>query len=218
MSTLAGVVFDLDGTLVDTESIAHHVLTTSLAALGHEITEEEIHGLRGKAWSHTGPWMRERFGVAEEGYRAQSSSAWDAAFEAGVDTFDDTVGVLGELRAEGVPVAVCTSSGRGHLDRVLAAVPALSDAFVASVSATEVTNHKPDPEPYRRAVELLGTPPDRTVAIEDTATGVAAARGAGLRVIGRPSGPPTDLSAAHLVVEAVTRAALDQVVRRVRGH
>ncbi len=212
MSTLAGVVFDLDGTLVDTESIAHHVLTTSLAALGHTITDDEIHDLRGKAWSHTGPWMQERFGVAEAEYRAQSSQAWEAAFAAGVDTFDDTIAVLAGLREEGVPVAVCTSSGRGHLDRVLAAVPALTGAFAATVSATDVTNHKPDPEPYRRAVGLLGTPPGRTVAVEDTATGVASARDAGLRVVGRPSGPPTDLAAAHLVVEVVTRDVLDDAV------
>ncbi len=212
MPTLAGVVFDLDGTLVDTESVSHEVLVESLAALGHIITDDEVHALRGKAWSHTGPWMLERFGVTTEQYREQSRHGWEAAFEAGIDTFADTTGVLAGLVDEGIPVAVCTSSGRGHLDRVLDAVPVLREAFTASVSATDVTNHKPDPESYQLAVSLLGTPPDRTVAIEDTATGVAAAVAAGLRVIARRSGPPVDLSAAHLEVTEVTRDALDRAL------
>ncbi len=212
MSTLTGVVFDLDGTLVDTESVSHEVLVQSLETLGHTITDDELHSLRGMAWSYTGPWLHERFGVTTQQYRELSRHGWDAAFAAGIGTFADTSDVLAGLVDEGVPVAVCTSSGRGHLDRVLAAVPALSDAFTASVSATDVTNHKPDPEPYRLAVSLLGTPPARTVAIEDTAIGVAAAKGAGLRVVARRSGPPVDLSAAHLEVAEVTRDALERVL------
>lgn len=212
MSQLAAVVFDLDGTLVDTESVSDDVFAQALAALGHAVTDAELLELRGKAWSYTGRWMLQRYGVTEEEYRAHSRPAWDAAFEAGIETFADTTELLAELVAEGIPVAVCTSSGRGHLDRVLSAVPTLADAFDATVSATDVTNHKPDPEPYRLAVSMLRTPPEHTVAIEDTATGVAAAVAAGLRVIGRQSGPPTDLSQAHLEVDKVSRGDLERAL------
>ncbi len=209
---LAGVIFDLDGTLVDTESVSDTVFRTALERLGHRMSDDEVHGLRGHAWSSIGPWMRDRFGVSEQAYRAQARPLWDEAFDAGLATFPDTVGLLTTLVDEGVPVGVCTSSGRAHLDRILATVPALSGRFAVSVSATEVANHKPHPEPYHRARELLGTPAARTVAIEDSATGVAAAVGARLRVVGRQSGTPTDLSAAHLEVDAVTRPVLDEVL------
>lgn len=217
MSELAGVIFDLDGTLVDTESVSQEVFTTALGRLGHTMTHDDHHELRGHAWSYIQPWLVERFGITEEQFRAESRPVWEDAFATGLATFPDAMAVLESVVGEGLPVAVCTSSGRGHLDRVLATVPALTGRFDASVSATEVTNHKPHPEPYERARELLGTPAGVTVAIEDSATGVAAAVGAGLRVIGRQSGPPTDLSAADLEVATLTRAALDDVLGTGRG-
>ncbi|MBY5162995.1 HAD family hydrolase [Salsipaludibacter albus] len=209
---LAGVIFDLDGTLVDTESVSDRVFRTALERLGHAMTDDDVHELRGHAWSFIGPWMQDRFGVTEQAYRAEAVPLWDDAFATGLATFPDTVDVLHALQDEGVPVAVCTSSGRHHLDRILATVPDLAGRFAVSVSATEVTNHKPHPEPYERARRLLGTPAARTVAIEDSATGVAAAVGASLRVVGRQSGTRTDLSAAHLQVETLTRPVLDEVL------
>lgn len=211
-AALAGVVFDLDGTLVDTETVSDRIMADALDALGHTLTDDELHHLHGKAWSYVGPWMEDRFGVTVEQVREQSRQGWDKAFEIGVDTYDDTIGVLSGLVDQGLPVAVCTSSDRGHLGRVLASIPALADAFDVSVSSDDVANHKPDPEPYQLAVSLLGVPAERTAAVEDSATGVASAVGAGLRVIGRHSGPSRDLSAAHLEVDVLTRGDLDRVL------
>lgn len=212
MPELAAVVFDLDGTLVDSEPVSDRVFAGALASLGHTLTEADLHELRGHAWSWIQPWLLARFGVTEGQFRAESRPAWDRAFDDGLATFPDVVTVLDGLVEEGVPVGVCTSSGRAHLDRVLATVPELTGRFDVSVSATDVANPKPHPEPYERARALLGSPGDRTVAIEDSATGVAAAIGAGLRVVGRRSGPPTDLTAAHVEVATLTRTVLDDVL------
>lgn len=207
-----GVVFDLDGTLVDTESISEVVFSSVLAELGHDVTEADLLEMRGRAFSWLRTWLWERFGVEEANYRDLASLHWDDALAGGVATFDDTVAVLEQLHRLDVPMAVCTSSGRRHCDQVLDAV-GLADRFVATVTASDVADHKPHPAPYRRAVVLLGTDATATVAIEDTRVGATAAKAAGLRVVARPHPDTGDVSdVAHLQVAHVTLESLGAVL------
>lgn len=206
------VVFDLDGTLVDTESISDAVLTEVLGELGHEVTHEDLLDTRGRAFAWLREWMWERFEVEAKAYQALSRPAWERRLSAGVPTFPDARDLLDELGDLDIPLAVCTSSGRGHLDRVLHRLD-LTDRFVATVSATDVTRHKPDPMPYAMAVDLLGMEPERCVAIEDTVIGVTAAAAAGLRVVGRPHPDMADLTGiAHLQVDHLDLAAVRDVM------
>lgn len=207
------VVFDLDGTIVDTESISERVLAGVLGDLGHEVTRDDIVQVRGRAFSWLQGWLWERFEVDKEQYRTLAEPAWARGIqEYGLPTFPDAIGLLDDLTEAAVPLAVCTSSSRGHLDLVLETLE-LESRFSATVSATDVARHKPDPMPYRLAVELLGVAPGRSVAIEDTAVGATAAVRAGLRVIGRPHPEMADLSGiAHLQVDHLDLAAVQSVL------
>lgn len=208
----AAVVFDLDGTLVDTETVSERVMAGVLADLGHEVTDEEIQSVRGRAFAWLREWMLDRFGVTEQEYRTLSTPRWRTAMEEGFATFDDTMAVLDRLRDLGVPLGLCTSSGRDSMEAVVASI-GLDGQFAAMVSATDVDRHKPHPEPYREATRLLEAPPTRTVAIEDTRIGATAAVEAGLRVIGRPDKDRVDLAdIVHVQVETVTIDAVRAVL------
>ena len=92
-----------------------------------------------------------------------------------------------------MPCALVTMSWRRLADAVLRAAP--EGSFVASVTGDEVSNGKPDPEPYLAAAAALGVSPAECVAIEDSPTGVAAALAAGCATLGVPhvvSVPPAD--------------------------
>lgn len=206
------VVFDFDGTLVDTESMSDIVLTEVLADLGHEVAHADVLATRGRAFSWLEEWLWERWEIGADQYRALARPVWERQLDAGVPTFDDTMVLLDDLEALGVPMAVCTSSGRSHLDHILDRL-GLADRFAVTVSASDVPRHKPDPMPYALAVELLGTPAARTVAIEDTVVGATSAVAAGLRVIGRPHPDMADLSGiAHMQVDHVDLQAVRAVV------
>jgi beta-phosphoglucomutase-like phosphatase (HAD superfamily) len=77
------------------------------------------------------------------------------------------------------------------------------------VAGDEVRAPKPDPEPYRRAAELLGVPIERCVAIEDSPTGVASALAAGAAVLGVPNEVPLDAADGVHLLESLTGADLD---------
>lgn len=86
------------------------------------------------------------------------------------------------LKEVGATLGVVTTSPRAHVETVLAA-SGLLDAFDILITGDDVANFKPDPEPYRLAVERLGIEPGDAVALEDSAPGLSAAEGAGVRVV-----------------------------------
>jgi HAD superfamily hydrolase (TIGR01509 family) len=92
--------------------------------------------------------------------------------------------LLASAAQAGLPCALVTSSERGFMDAVLASTGLRFDALVC---ADDVTNTKPDPEPYLLAAKLVGTPPGDCFALEDSPNGVASAEAAGCRVIVVPS-------------------------------
>jgi HAD superfamily hydrolase (TIGR01509 family) len=109
------------------------------------------------------------------------------------------------------PVAVASNTP-GRLLRGALACAGIADEFEVVVAADEVAEPKPSPDVYLRACELLGASPSRSIALEDSPTGVAAARAAGMYVIGIPSFPGVLLDEADLVGESLAdrgvRAAL----------
>jgi HAD superfamily hydrolase (TIGR01509 family) len=109
------------------------------------------------------------------------------------------------------PVAVASNTP-GRLLRGALACAGMASLFEVVVAADEVAEPKPSPDVYLRACDLLGAEPTRSIALEDSPTGVAAARAAGMFVIGVPSFPGVTLDAADIVaaslVDATVRGAL----------
>ena len=125
--------------------------------------------------------------------------------------FPGALELVAELR-ERTPVAVASNTP-GRLVRGALACAGVAELFEVVVTADEVAEPKPSPDVYLRACELLGAAPAESVALEDSPTGVAAARAAGMFVIGIPSFPGVTLEAADLVGESL----LDPRVRAAVG-
>ncbi|MDQ4029978.1 MAG: HAD family phosphatase, partial [Actinomycetota bacterium] len=110
------------------------------------------------------------------------------------------------VKAREIPVGVASNTP-GILLRGALACAGLLDEFGVVVAADEVAEPKPSPDVYLRACELLAAEPSCSVALEDSPTGVAAARGAGMFVIGIPSFPGVTLE-ADLVAESLRDPAV----------
>ncbi len=115
-----------------------------------------------------------------------------------------------ELR-ERVPVAVASNTPQ-HLVRGALACAGLAQCFDVVVTADQVPEPKPSPDVYLRACELLGAAPSRSIALEDSPTGVAAARAAGMFVIGIPSFPGVLLDEADLVGDSLSDPRVREAV------
>ena len=205
----AGVVFDCDGTLVDTESISDAALAEVLDGFGHELTDPLRAELLGRPWAHNWTVLHQRLGLTDEiAFRDAYRSAFVDRFASDVVLFEDAVATARHLAESGLPLAVATSSSRRHLEAVLDL--GLRELFSATVAADDTDEHKPAPAPYLLASRLLGVRPDRAVAVEDSPVGVAAARAAGMVVVGvaRPGTEVAALSEAHRVVTWLDPAAV----------
>lgn len=204
------VVFDFDGTLVDSERVSRAAMAQVLAEDGHTLTDADHDAVVGRAWPHTRAFLVDLMGYDDDGiasYRRRVREAFRARIDE-VVVFDDVREALVSLRGDAVPLAVCTSSGRPYLEALLERT-GLDEVFDATVAREDTTRHKPDPAPYRLAARRLGADPTGCVAVEDTPAGVAAARAAGMRVLGVDRGLGLDLGEADRVVAAVSRAAVD---------
>ncbi len=212
LHSLAAVVFDFDGTLVDSERVSRASMTEVLAEDGYTLTDADHDAVVGRAWPHTRAYLTEVVGYDAEGIASYQDRV-RRAFRARLDevvAFPDAATTLEALAAAGVPVAVCTSSGRTYLERLLDR-RGLADLVVATVAREDTDEHKPLPAPYLLAASRLGVEAARCVAVEDTPTGVAAARAAGMRVVGVDRGLGLDLSDAHHTVDKITPEALVHV-------
>lgn len=206
-----GVVLDCDGTIADTEPLSHRAATTVLARYGYEPDDADFTHVKGGAWPRTYAYWRERAPEVPEApaLRAEIRTVFRDLFDRELEIFEDAVRVIEELAGEGVPVGVASSSSHEHVERVLDRA-GVSELVGAVVGADDVTAYKPDPEPYRRAAEVLGVDPSGCSAAEDTAIGIRAAGSAGMWVVGvaRAGVDEPDLGEADVVVRALTVAAL----------
>lgn len=209
LGVLTAVVFDFDGTLVDSERVSRAAMTEVLAQDDYDLTDEDYHNVVGRAWPHTRAYLARTVGYDAEGidsYKTRVRQAFRDRLDQ-VVPFPDTIATLTAVVEAGVPVAVCTSSGRAYLERLLES-RGLTGRMTATVASEDTDEHKPMPAPYLLAAERLGVVPERCVAVEDTPTGIAAARAAGMHVVGVDRGLGLDVSSAHHVVDEVTPDAL----------
>jgi len=207
-----GVVFDCDGTLVDSEPLSGEAWRRALAPYGYAVTDADLAACLGI------PYLRTHAYLAERAQIPDPATLWPqlrrelfALIDAELRTFDDAVQALEELRARGVPVAVASSSVRERLDHTLASAGL---AFAVSIAGDEVEHGKPAPDMFLRAAERLGVAPARCVVVEDSPPGVAAGRAAGMPTLGvcRARGHETALAQADRVVDRVSAEAILSLV------
>lgn len=202
MSALRAVVFDFDGVLADTERLHLVALRDTLATRGWTLTDEDYfaHYLgyddrgcmtefaRRQGVALGGDTLHAMLGDKEERY---------ASLVARGEVLYPTARACIERLADVFPLAIASGSLRGEIEAILEANDLLS-FFSVIVGADDVTEGKPAPESYVRAVDLLGMTGAEAVAIEDSPWGLQSARGAGLRTIGI-----TTSYAAHALTDAM---------------
>lgn len=211
---MEAVFFDMDGLLVDTEKVWLEVETEVMAELGGQWTLEHQTHLVGGSMERTVDYMLTVSGssVAPERVRESMITGMVSRLAGGVQVMPGAGELLDALRDEGVPVALVTSSLPDIADAVLKSVG--RDRFDAIVTAGDVLRPKPDPEPYLTAARLLGVRPVRSVVLEDSPTGVAAATAAGCAVVAVPSLLPIQAVPGRLVISSLTEVT----VSTLRAH
>ena len=198
------VIFDCDGTLVDSEPLARIAWERSLSPYGYAIDDAEYAGLIGLPYPKVHGFFADRIpGLAAPApfWEAYSGALFEL-IDTVLEPFDDALETVRELRALDVAVAVASSSPRARLDRTLARA-GLAEAFAVTVAGDEVAHGKPAPDMFLAAAERLGVAPERCAVIEDSAPGVAAGLAAGMRTVG-VARDGAQLGDAHVVLERLS--------------
>jgi HAD superfamily hydrolase (TIGR01509 family) len=181
--SVEAVVFDLDGVLLDSEPISFRALRAFVAP--GELTEAQYAALVGSTVEHTLEWVRVTYGRTEpyEELRQLSSEYLYRELESAVlEPLDGAAELVAAVLERGHRVAVASQSSRRWVEASLRAI-GLDGHISTLITAAEVARGKPAPDIYLRAAEMLGTPPEACLAIEDSQPGVAAGVAAGMRVV-----------------------------------
>ncbi|MFF3176863.1 HAD family hydrolase [Streptomyces sp. NPDC057900] len=189
MKAPAAVLFDMDGTLVDTEVLWWETAREVAAGLGHRLTDADAPEVVGRAVADTAAHL---IGVTGAGAAALDRTAAELTgsffrkVDAGAPLRPGAAALLASLEAAGVPFALVSASPRSVVDAVVAGSLAGVD-FAFTLSADDTVRTKPHPDPYRAAAERFAAAPSACVAVEDSPDGTASADAAGCAVLVVPS-------------------------------
>jgi HAD superfamily hydrolase (TIGR01509 family) len=187
---LDAVLWDMDGTLVDTEPYWIETEFEVVARHGGSWSTEHALNLVGNDLVESGRYIREHAGIDLEpaDIVEELLDGVVARVEKRVPWRPGAVELLADLRAHDIRCALVTMSYRRFVAPILAGLP--EDTFEVVVTGDSVTHGKPHPEPYQKAAAILGVPPARTLAIEDSNTGARSAESAGCTVLVVPNHVP----------------------------
>jgi HAD superfamily hydrolase (TIGR01509 family) len=199
------VVFDNDGLLLDTEEAWTRAEKTLFDRHGATFTIEHKRDLIGSSPATSAVKLEAMLDLPGRG-PALMDELHDLVMEeslVGVPPRPGALELLDAIRAAGLPVGVASNSARAFVERVLSGAGLLDGHFDVVVTADDVEYPKPAPDLYLAACASLGAEPERSAALEDSATGVAAARAAGMFVVAVPYFPDLPVEGASLTVETL---------------
>jgi HAD superfamily hydrolase (TIGR01509 family) len=210
----AAVIFDHDGLTLDTEQAWTRAETTIFARYRRPFSADQKRELLGTSRAVAAAKLERMLELPGHGAALMDELHELALAEVprGSPPMPGARELVAELRARGIPVGLASNSARVFVDLALGTAGMLG-AFDVTVAADDVRAPKPAPDCYLAAARALGAPPAACVALEDSQTGVAAARAAGMLVVGVPSFPGVVLEAADLVAASLE----DPEVWRVLG-
>jgi len=188
------VLFDFDGVIADTENVHVAAWQRTLARSGYELSDAaaarsaevddraflvELFARRKVEGADVEGWIRLKEGLAE------------ALLADAPRIYPGVVALVRGLRSDGIRLGIVTTTRRRNVEIVLASA-GQADAFEVIIAKEDVSAFKPAPEGYKAALDKLGIPASRAIAVEDSPSGLESARAAGLRVVAvghrRPAG------------------------------
>ena len=202
------VIFDMDGLLLDTEILWHDAESDLFRRHGGEFTWDDKMAVIGTSHEVTADYFADRLGLPRDAGPAlvtELQALMHERVRRAVDARPGAIELVSRLReVDGVRLGLASNSPRFLVDDALATA-GLTDVFETIVTSDDVEHAKPAPDLYLLACERLGVDPADALALEDSASGIAAAKAAGLTCIGVPQFTETDASAADRVVDSLER-------------
>lgn len=183
LKDIQAVLFDLDGTLVDSMWVWRDIDIIYLGKFGLTLPESLQAEIEGKSFSETAVYIKERFDIpdtVEEMKAEWNRLAWDkytheVPLKKGAGEF------LNHCKEKGIRLGIATSNSRELVDNIIK-VHGLSDYFTGVVTGCEVERGKPSPDIYLEAAKRCGVEPSACLVFEDIIPGIMAGRAAGMKV------------------------------------
>ncbi len=201
------VLFDMDGTLIDTEKYYRIFWPKALAQFGYHMTDEQVLFMRSLGRPFAPKQLKEWFGEELDYYavRDRRKQLMEEHLDrVGIELKPGAVEILEALKKRGILAAVATATDLERTEKYLRLVD-LREYFDRLISATQVKEGKPSPDIYVYACEQLGLAPEECIAVEDSPNGVKSAYGAGCRVIMVPDQTEPDEELSKLLYACVDR-------------
>jgi HAD superfamily hydrolase (TIGR01509 family) len=207
------VVFDLDGTLVNSEHIYKESWLEVLPRWGVSIDPDDYGTVfAGRPGMDT---AQNHFGFSFPEATALLDGVLEHFWSIAAGRFEVVPGLLPMLdRLGGLPLGIATSGRRVDVQRILSEID-LIDRFQMIVTVDDVENGKPHPEPFLRAARGLGIPPERCLAFEDAPNGLRSAAAAGMYCVGVGPNPDVLGEFANAVIADFADPELERVLRRL---
>jgi HAD superfamily hydrolase (TIGR01509 family) len=200
------VIFDMDGLLLDTETLWHEAEVELFRRHGAEFTWDDKMAVIGTSYDFTAGYFADRLGRPREegdGLVDEMVELMHERVRRQVEARPGALELVERLRdLDGVRIGLASNSPRFLVEDALATA-GLTDVFEAIVTSSDVEHAKPAPDIYLCACADLGVAPSEALALEDSASGVAAAKAAGLTCIAVPQYAETDVSAADRIVDSL---------------
>lgn len=207
IAPIRAVAFDLDGVLLDTETINVRAAFEAFAAAGVPLRPEDAAEIVGRHPVDYGPVLARRRGLPEEalhGLQLEQGVRYQAIWRRDAVLLPGAREAIDAARGRGLPTALATSSGRAGVEEALAKFD-LRDAFDVVLTKDDVARRKPDPEIYLLAAQRLGVTPPALLVAEDSEFGVRAALAAGTYcvAVASPYTPAEAVAGAQARVESM---------------
>ncbi|MFB9905644.1 HAD family hydrolase [Allokutzneria oryzae] len=219
MTVFDGVIFDMDGVIVDTEHLWEQSWTVSAALRGYTWTAHDTSTVQGMSAPEWSAYVADRAEVPEqaETIRAECVKFMVDKVVEGEGPLLPGAADLVHAVADRTRIAVASSAARAVIEVVLAK-HGLTDRFTAICSSEEVPLGKPAPDVYLEAARRLGLDPTRAIGIEDSSNGMRAAHAAGLTLVALPNKsypPKPDAVALAAYVASTHDDARDYIIARL---
>jgi beta-phosphoglucomutase len=186
MSQNLGVIFDMDGVIMDNNAYHEKAWRNFCEKYGIHLSSEELHEyVFGRVAKDTLEFIfkKELTSIEIDTYVEEKEVIYRALYQPHIRPLGGLLLLLDDLEKNRVPMAVATSAPPGNVTFAFSVLP-IEKYFKYQLNASHIQKGKPDPEIYLRSIENLGLPPENCLVFEDSLSGIRAALSAGARVVG----------------------------------